>query len=247
MPKLNQIVAIVNGEKTKTQAFLTTVHRGWHKDRITGLNRTYQPINDDGEKFPPEQKQVQLMVRSALGEVREKLGNFYNLVATQDYTNCTAKANVVVDGKTIIPEVPVTMLMFLDKQLTDLRTFISNIPTLPTDQIWKFDDGKNCYVTDVVQSVKTQKVPTNFVKFAPTQHQPGQAEIIHVDKTIGYWSTIHMSGAMPEKERDDMLARVEQLQDAVLMAREEANSMQVIEQKQIGKQVFDFVFGGGAK
>lgn len=244
MPKLNQIIAIVNGEKTKAQTLLTSAHRGWHKDRITGLNRVYQPSIEDGEQFPPEQKQVQLRVRDALNEVREKMANFFNVVATQEYANCTAKADVQIDGKTIIPGVPISMLLFLEKQLTDLRTFISNIPTLPTDQVWKFDDGKNCYVTDPVQSVKTQKVPTNFIKFMPTEHQPGQSEIINVDKTIGHWTTIHMSGAMPEKDRDDMLDRVEILQTAVKMAREEANSVQVVEQKQIGKQVFDFVIGG---
>ena len=242
MAKLNQIVAIVSGEKTKANALLTNAHRGWHKDRITGLNRTYTPLIEGGEEFPPEQKQVQLRVRDALKEVQEKMSNFFNVVATQEYSNCSAKANVVVNGKTIIPDVPVSVLLFLEKQLTDLSTFISNIPTLPTDQIWRFDDGKNCYVTEVVQSVKTQKVPTVLVKFAPTEHQPGQADIINVDKTIGHWSSVHMSGAMPEKERDDMLERVEQLQKAVVMAREEANSMVVTDQKLIGQQVFDFVF-----
>ena len=51
------------------------------------------------------------------------------VLATQDFANCQAKANVVVDGQTILKEVPVTHLLFLEKQLVDLRTFIDGLPT----------------------------------------------------------------------------------------------------------------------
>lgn len=241
--KLNQAIALVSGKKTKAHNILTKAHHGW-KDRITGLNRSYQPKDDDGDQFPPEQRQVQLRVRDAVGEIREVLSDFYNLVATQEYANTEARADVKVGDKVIVPKVPVSMLLFLEKQLVDLRTFFGNVPTLPADQNWKFDNNKNCYVTEPSVSVKTQKVPTTHVKFEPTEHQPGQAEILNVDKTIGHWTTIHMSGAMEAKERDDIIERIEELQDAVKMAREEANSMEVTQQKMIGRQVFDFVIGG---
>lgn len=243
MPKLNQIIAVVNGAKTKAHKLLTTAHRGWHKDRITGISRTYQPLDDDGDMFPPEQKQVQLRVAAELDDVKRQMADFFNLVATQEYANTEASANITVDGKIIVPDVPVSMLLFLDKQLTDLHTFWSNLPTLPTDHVWRFDEGKNCHVTNAVQSVKTQKVPTKLVKFEPTEHQPGQADIINVDKTIGHWTTVHMSGAIPEKDRDDMIARIEKLQIAVKMAREEANNRDVDEKRKFGQMIFDYIGG----
>lgn len=243
-PKLNQIIAVVQGKKTRTQKMLTSVHHGWHKDRISGITRTFRPIDEDGDKLQPEKRVVQLHVKDALKSVHKELIDFMNVVATQEYGNRTAAASIIVNDKPILIDVPVTALLFLEKQLIDLHTFVSKIPTLSTDREWKFDDAKNCFVTESEETIKTQKVPTTHVKFAPTEHQPGQAEILNVDKPVGYWTTTYLSGALPEKERDEMLTRVELMQDAVKSAREEANSAEVQQQELFGKQILGFIFGG---
>ncbi len=246
-PKLNQIIAVVQGKKTRAQKLLTTAHRGWHKDRIGGITRTYKPKDEDGEQLQPERRAVQLRVKDALSKVQGEMTEFMNAVATQEYGNRGAKGTIAVGDRTILKDVPVTALLFLEKQLIDLHTFVGKIPTLPTDRVWKWDENKNCYATETEETVKTQKVATTHVKFDPTEHQPGQADIINVDKTVGHWTTIHLSGAMPEMDRDDMLVRVEKLQDAVKVAREEANSAEVEQQDAFGKQVLGFVFGGELK
>jgi len=242
--RLNQVIALVQGRKTKAQKLLTEVHRGWHPDRITGIARTYSPKEEDGEVFPPESRAVQLRVSDGLKIVQGKLEGFLNIVATQECANTSAKASIIVDGVGILEDVPVSVLLFLEKQLIDLRTLAINLPTLPTDRVWKLDDAKNCYVTEPERTVKTQKKVEIIVKYDATKEHPAQTELIKVDKTIGYWTTIHLSGAMPEKGRDAIIERIEKLQDAVKVAREEANSVTIVEQKGFGKNILNYIFTG---
>lgn len=240
--RLNQIIALVQGKKTKAQKLLTTVHHVWHKDRITGITRTYAPKEEDGEVFPPESRIVQLRVSDALRTVQKELEDFLNIVATQEYANTSAKADVIVAGKSILKDVPISVLLFLEKQLIDLRTLATNLPTLSTDRVWELDENKNCYATEPEQTVKTQKKVEVIVKYDATKEHPAQTDLITVDKTIGHWKTIHLSGALPEKERDAIIERIEKLQDAVKVARERANSIEVVSQDNFGKSVLGYVF-----
>ena len=61
--KLHQIIALVQGKKSRAMKMLTSVHHGWSKERTDGLVRTYKPLNDDGEQFPGS-----LHIRSPSGQ-----------------------------------------------------------------------------------------------------------------------------------------------------------------------------------
>ena len=58
---------------------------------------------------------------------------------------------------------------------------------------------------------------------------------------VGTWRTIKFSGALPAKRINELLARVEKLQEAVKFAREEANGIEVEEQK-VGEKVLKYLF-----
>ena len=240
--KLNQIIALVQGKKTKAQKLLTDVHHGWRKERILGIIRTYAPLEDEGETRPPESKIVQVRVCEVLQGVKRQLADFMNIIATQEYANTAAKANVEVDGKSILDDVPISALLFLDKHLVDLHTLATSLPTLPTDRTWSHDDGKNCWVTAPEKTVATKKQLDVIVKYEATKEHPAQTEMVSLDRTAGHWTTIHLSGALPKKERDAMVGRIEKLRDAVKIAREEANGMAVEVVEDFGPAVLDYIF-----
>jgi hypothetical protein len=125
--KLNQIIALVSGKKTKMQKLMTTVHHGWHKDRISGITRTYAPLEDGGEVFPAESRTVQVRVPDAIDKVSAQIADFMNIIATQEYSNTLAKADVIVDKVTILSDVPISALLFLEKQLIDLYTLATSL------------------------------------------------------------------------------------------------------------------------
>jgi hypothetical protein len=242
MAKLNQIVAVVNGVKTKTAKVMTDVYHDLKKDQLfDGISRTYQPLDEDGETCPPEQKLVQLTTDNAVETVREALTNMFDVIYTQDVANSQAKADVVVDDKVLAPQVPITYLLFLEKQLTDISTFVNSLPVLDPAQEWVFDTNRGFYATKPTSTNKTKKVYRNHVKVEATKEHPAQVEVYTEDVKIGEWATVKFSGAMPATNKKQMLERVTKLQNAVKIAREEANGIE-IQNKAIAEALLEYIF-----
>lgn len=243
MPKLNQIIAVANGKKSRVQAALTQFYHKVQKgEPFSGIARTYRPKDDEGEQLPDESHRVQWRVKEMLQEVREVLTDLFDLVATLDCTNCVAGADVTVDGRVLLSAIPVTHLLFLEKQLVDLHTLVSKLPTLALAEVWHYRDVPDCYATMPSESTRTKKTPRNHVKAEATKEHPAQVEMYFEDVLVGHWETTRFSGAIPEAEKNAMLERVRLLQDAVKKAREAANSVEVSE-RATGKAVLDYVFG----
>src|SRR5947209_14080670 len=113
MPKLCQIIAITNTRKSTVQKEVTELHHQATKEALlTGISRTYTPKEENGEKQPAENKMVQVKATDALRAAAEAWTRLLDVVATQDFANCEAKADVVVDGHPLLRGVPVTHLLF---------------------------------------------------------------------------------------------------------------------------------------
>lgn len=243
MPKLNQIIAITAGKKTQAQKSITEAHQNLQKSgQLEGISRNYKPKDDEGEQFPAEKKQVQLKVKDGIRTVSASLTELFDVVATQDYANCHAKASVVVDGQVIVKDVPVTTLLFLEKQLVDIHTFVEKLPTLDPAESWTYNREVDHYASDPYQTTKTKKVLKNHVKAEATKEHPAQVETYSEDVVVGHWTTVKFNGSLPAKEKNELLDRVRKLQEAVKLAREEANGMEV-ELRKIGGSVLQYVFG----
>lgn len=243
MAKLNQILAIVASRKAKAQSAITAVYHKLQKSALLdGISRVYRPRDEEGEVLPAESKRVQVRVSDALKIVQEELSDLFDIVATQDYANCRATADVVVDGEVILKAVPVTYLLFLEKQLTDLHTLLAALPILDPGEEWKYSDEADCYVTNGYESTRTKKVPRNHIKAEATDRHPAQVEVYHEDIIVGYWKTLKFSGATTEQHRNKLLGRVRALQEAVKSAREEGNSYTVTD-IETGNAVMSFIFG----
>lgn len=243
MARLNQIIAVEKGVKSRTFQELTEAHQELQKQSLlAGISRTYRPKDDEGEQLPPESTKVQLRAEEAIQQTAAILTRLFDVTATKDWTNGVAKADVVVDGKTLIAQVPVTYLLFLEKQLVDIHTFVKKLPVLDASETWNFDASADCWATEPVQTVKTKKIPRNHVKAEATDKHPAQVEIYYEDVVVGYWRTVKFSGALPAKRVSELLDRVEKLQQAVKFAREEANNAEAVDQK-LGEKVFNYLFG----
>jgi hypothetical protein len=242
MARLNQIIAVEKGIKTRSHQELTEAHHALQKPALlSGIARSYRPKDEEGEQLPPEATRVQAKAEEVIRKTSEILVALFDVTATKDYTNCKARADVVVDGKTLIAAVPVTYLLFLEKQLVDLHTFVKKLPVLDASESWVFDPSADCWATEPVQTSKTKKIPRNHVKSEATEKHPAQVEVYHEDVVVGQWKTVKFSGALPAKRVNELLERVEKLQHAVKFAREEANNHEVDEQK-IGRSVLSYLF-----
>lgn len=243
MAKLNQILAIEKGIKTRVYAEFTDLHNATQKPALmNGFHKSYQPRDEEGETYPAESQKVQHSANEVLDRVAVSLAELFDITATKDWANCTARADVVVDGRSLLKDVPATYLLFLEKQLSDLHTFVGKMSELDPGSDWSVDPGTGLYKTDATQTQRTKKVQRPITLYEATKEHPAQTQLITEDVVAGTWVTTKFSGAIPAPRKKQLLARIEKLSNAVKFAREQANAAEAADKK-LGKEVFDFLFG----
>lgn len=241
--KLNQIIAVEKGVKSNAHKTLTEAYQKLEKrDQLTGFTKNYQPKDELGEKQPPQSKKVQYTIKETISGLRPTLTRLFDIVSTKEVANAGAKADVVVNGTTLIKDAPVTFLLFLEKQLVDLHTFVSKLPTLAPDQDWTEDPITGMWKTPERETQSTKKDTQHRVIVPATDKHPAQVAQVTEDVVVGYWRTVNLSGEISPVQVKAMLARIEDLQRAVKYARESANSVEVTD-KPVGDAVLGFVFG----
>lgn len=242
MLKLNQVIAIEKGIKTKSQRVISDAHNSLKKKELfVGHTKTFSPYDEDGEQLPPDNMKVKYRVDDFINEAKQSWSELWDITAMRDYGNSSAVADVVVDNKVILEKVPVTYLLFLEKQLDDLYTFVKKLPILDSSEDWESDPKQDMFSTKPIESIKTKKVTRPLVLYEATDHHPAQVKEITEDVLHGKWKTIKYSTALQAKEVNEYINRVEKLQQAVKCAREKANEKEV-DKKSIGDPVFKFVF-----
>lgn len=239
----NQIIAIEKGAKSRVDRAFTDIYKAIQKPaQFAGKTKKFEKINDDSPDLPDENIKVQVIASEVIEKASEVLADLFDVTATKDYGNTKAFADVTVDGTVIIEDAPVTYLLFLEKQLTDLHTFLSKIPTLDTSYEWKPDANSKLHRSNAVKTQRTSKVQKGIVLYDATEHHPAQTQLITEDQLVGHWNTTELSGALPIPEKEEMLKRVEKLQRAVKSAREKGNSVE-IEKKEVGAKLLSYVLG----
>jgi hypothetical protein len=243
--KLNQIIAVEKGAKERTHKEFTAIYQGLSKtEPMQGISRTYQPIAEDGEKLPAEHKYVQINVNERLERVQEILIDLFDVTLTKEEGNTRARGTVSVDGTVIVKDVPVSYLLFLEKQLTDLRAVIAALPKLDPADKWDWDEQQGFFKSAEVRTARTKKM-TEFVVVqgsgVPDKGVAPQVKEVTNDVLVGYWSTVKYSATMEPTRIAELLERTEKLLRAVKFAREEANGLE-IDQAKAGSAVFGYIF-----
>ncbi len=243
MNKLNQCLSIEKGIRTSSRNTLTELHKASQKaDLMNGHVRSYSPAFEEGEDYPDERRNVQFKFRDVFSQVESCMGELFNVTAIKDIANCEAKADVMLEGRAIIPQAPVTYLLFLEKQLTDLHTFVSKVVELNGNDVWHYDENEGCMVSSPVRMQKKQKDKVPVTLAPPTKEHPAQVELVDREVVVGHWDTTKYSGAIPRQRKKEILDRITKLANAVKCAREQANCYEIKEQPNIGKVVFEYLF-----
>lgn len=240
--KLHQLIA---GEKTvrnsASQQFTKAYQMIQKQPLFAGISRVYTPRDDEGQQLPPESQRVQQRVQDMAAVVADAMQSLLDVTARKDWTNQVAIADVVVDGITLITGAPATYLLWLEKQLQDLHTFVNALPTLDPNDEWSWDEDRGVWASQELKSTRTAKVPRNHVKAVATEKFPAQVEVYHEDVVVGTWTTVKLSGGIRLGTKRVLLGRIERTQVAVKAAREQANSAEV-EDVAPGATVMGFLF-----
>jgi hypothetical protein len=239
--KLHQIIAVEKGVKSRVYANVTGAYKELQKPSLfEGMAKQYDKKDADGEDFPDEKQLVQRNAAEMLREIAEQSTEYFDIVAAKDMANCVAKADVVVEGAVLLQQVPVTHLLFLEKQLVDMQTAIDALPVLDTAYNWTADPASGNFKSEVVKTTKMKKVAKPLVLYPHSPEHPAQTQIVTEDVQIGTWNTVKYSGAITVQRKKELQKRVRALIKAVKFAREEANAVEV-PKVQVGKALFNYL------
>jgi len=241
--RLNQIIAIEKGIKSGTYAKITEIHNRTKPEMYNGFEKRYEKIDEASEDLPPDRKHIEITAQDVLTQVRKLTSELMQVTARKDWTNCVAKANIVVDGQAVLHDVPVTYLLFLEKQLTDLQTLITKMPVLDPAERWESDPASGLFRSaEPTRTHRTKKVQEAIVKYPATVEHPAQTELITKDVLAGHWVTTKFSGAMQKPRKEAIVERVNKLLQAVKQAREAANGADEVDGiPDVGDAVFNYV------
>ena len=239
--KLKQWVGVRKGVSQRATSALTLLHRDSQKaSNYSGLTKTYRPKEEGAETYPPESKHVVLVGEQVLERAQTVETDWWDVIATCEKGNQTAKADLTVDGHVLVKDAPVPLLLFLDKRVKDLRIFVEKMPTLDPNERWEKDPNGDLFRTDTITTHRTAKTQVPIVLYDATTEHPAQTQLITKDVLVGWWDTIKTSGALPAPRKRELLKRLDQLGRAIKFAVEKANDVEV-EQQNIGDPIFGWL------
>jgi len=244
MAKLSQIIAIRTTAKTRVHAAISELYKKIQKPALfNGFSKEYRPKDEDGEKLPSESQRVQALSGHVLLELDRCCTELMQITARQDWTNASAKADVIVEDRKLLEGVPVSYLIFLEKQLTDIHTFIKAMPVLDPAEDWSKDEKSGLNRTREIYTHRTKKIQKPIVLYPHSEHHPAQTQMVTEDVVAGHWVAVKLSGAISATDKEKMLGRVDTLLYAVKSARESANACNEVPSPKVGAAVFGFIFG----
>jgi hypothetical protein len=240
--KLNQAIAVLKGTKERTHQEISKLYQSLTAtETFTGFSKTFKPKAEDGDQLPPENKIVQRKIEDVFDALKNSTGELIDLHYTHEVGNTQAYADLALPDGTTIPKVPVGMLVRLEKELVDVRTFISKSPTFAIDVSWSWNEDRLLWSSDSVTTTSTKKVPTFITVADATEHHPAQVREVSNDLIVGHWTKQEFSATLSPARKKELLDRVNILIDTVKKAREEAN-MTEIKQMKMGAALFSYLF-----
>jgi len=243
--RLNQLLAIDKTQQAETKSVVTKSHHALQtSSKTVGIHRSYQPLDEaDTDRLPDEGTLVQVRAGEEIQRVRKAWGDLMDVTAKKDWTNQSANADVVLsDGTVLVEGAPTTFLLWLEKRLEDIYTYVSKIPELNPGIEWEYDPNTDTYRSKPTETARNKKEP-RVVTLAPsTDKHPAQTQLLMEDKRVGTFTTTHFSGGMPRKDIQALKERVREVAKASKQAREQANLVDV-DDIEVADRVLDYIFG----
>lgn len=239
MAKLHEVLAIeadLEGKAKRiieeaTNTFKSKPHLFQGKLRTLSLFAGDDEVSKSAAEAAERQEQVLVTtVQDKLAYLWESLIGHWNAVAQKEATNQTAKADIVVNGVTLLTDVPVTLLLSLESKLKLLRGIYEVVPTLEPNIHWTdaSDVGPNVKRAPETKTLKTAKVTDYKTVAAPTDKHPAQVVQVQKDVNVGAYTQSITSGLITPAQKSVWLARIDDLLRSVKQARQRANEAQLV-------------------
>lgn len=250
MIKLTALLGILNGNdgsKARAKRAETDSYHTLKKPGLfNGFRKTYQRLDEEnGEQYPDEIELVQANVDDVFAGLIDVMAKAIDDQTAVDSTNGATHASLtfpVRDGEDIvIDDVPVVSLLWLERQLDNMKALIEAAPELNASKQWEWDPQSGRYKTAPRTSIKTKKEPRAMVMYPATDRHPAQVQAYTEDVVVGHWTTVDESGAIPASRKRELLTQLAEVKDIVKTAREQANATAEVHEVEIGREILQYI------
>lgn len=250
MGKLHEVLAVDRdlentSKKVIEEAIVTFTKRTEHFRGTSKRLRMFDDARKNEEAGQAEDTAITTTVGLKLDYVAEHVARHLDCAAQKEITNTLAKADVMIDGKTFLKNMPATLLLGLETRLVQIRKMYEEIPTLQPGIEWIHDEGLGAGIfkakDDIVRH-KTEKTIKPIVLYQHTDKHPAQIEKVSVDIPVGDYVTTTWSGMVSPAVKSAYLTRIDNLLKEVKKARMRANETEVIS-VEIGDKIMGYING----
>ena len=245
MGKLHEVLAVEAGTIATAEKLLgeTAEKFNKHTEFFTGHIRTLHRVNDSEadkaiERAAKAVKALPTNVPETLAYIFPYLDKALSVKLQKHLANQIAKADVELDGKVVMKDVPVDFLLDLEKLLPRWRAVFVTAPTLDPSKDW-VEERKYVYKTkDPAVTAQTEKTFYPVVLAPATDKHPAQVKEASKDIVVGNFEVITFSGGITSQQKADLIALCDKLLGEVKKARMRANSVEVPNVKAEVTQIF---------
>ena len=247
MARLHELLAVMADTTNAAQAVTkeTTTVFAKKADHFRGHNKTVSFFDSGREgENTAETKQIVTTVYDKLTHTFKIVGRHYDALIQLEEANGRAKADLVIDGTTIMKDVPATFLLGMESRLKSVREMIMAIPTLEMSTKWEPDAnmGDGYYRAEPLIAMKGEKNLKFLTVAEATDRHPAQVEKWNEDVPVARIETTHTSSMITPHEKSAMLLRCEKMISAVKKARQRANTVDVTDIS-IAEEIFGYIQG----
>jgi hypothetical protein len=207
---------------------------------FNGFNKKYSPFKEGDRTYPDESQKVQQFVRDFVIRASNLWTDIFDITVTRDNANMFARADVELDGKVLLKDVPVTSLLYLEKRILEVRKYFESLPTLDESETWMKDEDSGLYRSIPVLTQRTELTHKPIVLYDATDRHPAQTQLLQEQLPVGRWETVKQSGAIPATRKRVLLERIDRLIYAVKIARAKANATEAPDVK-VGRAIFEYI------
>lgn len=237
MAKIHELIPAEQDKVNAASALVNEAINTFSKkpDHFLGQIRTVTMYDDQRQQEnTTDIKELVETVDSKLDHVWSALSSAIDISIAKENSNTSplARADVVVDGKTVLKDVPSIALLALEKKLNQIRDLYQAIPTLDPSYAW--EDDKSAALPGVMKTrhpqegQKTEKIIEPLVLYPATDKHPAQVKETSIDKNVAKVTVNRQSGMVSPAVKALWLGRIASLQTAVKEARQRANMAEVI-------------------
>lgn len=248
MAELHQVLAVDKDLEAAAKKIIneTIVVFSKKGDNFAGHHKTLEMFDEartqEAEGLE-EHKEIVTTVPKRLNYTADFIAKHLDCLMQKESTNQHACADITIGNEVIATNVPATMLLGLERELSKLRSVYDSIPTLAPGIAWipATQLGEGIYrAARPRKTQRTEKTMKVITLAKATKEHKEQVTTNNVDEVVGQWTTEVWSGLVSPAIKADMMNRLDSLIQAVKKARAEANKQEVMNIT-IGKEIMDYI------